>query len=168
MDRTSCQISDSVGQLLTKQVAHEIKNYILYSSFMNYFSLQGLDDLADYYEKRAHEEKLHHEWIREYCNNADYRLIYPAVEMNPEQEIKSYTDPFDATIEREIETTNMLYVIYDTAKEEGDQMTASWLYEKLIKEQIEEESVSRMAASIMEQSGDIFNKAKKVLKLLNS
>lgn len=168
MDRTLCQISPEVGELLTKQVAHEIKNYILYSSFQNYFSKEGIDDLAEYYQHRAKEERLHHEWIREFCNNADFRLIYPAVEMNAEQEIKSFMDPFEATIAREIETTDMLYKIHELALSQKDYMTASWLYEKLIKEQIEEESISRMAASIMETDGDIFNKADKVLDLLNS
>ena len=45
-------------------------------------------------------------------------------------------------------------------------MTASWLYEKLIKEQIEEENTSRMAVTIMEEESDIYLKADKVLDLL--
>ena len=45
-------------------------------------------------------------------------------------------------------------------------MTASWLFDKLIKEQIEEENTSRMALTIMEEESDIYLRAKKVLKLL--
>ena len=61
----------------------------------------------------------------------------------------------------------MIYKIYDAALEENDFLTACWLYEKLIKEQIEEENTSRMALTIMEENADIYNKADQVLDLLD-
>ena len=167
MTRKVCQISQEVGNLLIQQAAHELKNFILYSSFENYFSLEGITDLEEYYNKRAQEEKNHHDWILSYVNDADFRLIYPAIEMNPSQEIPSLLAPFTATVDREIQTTQMLYKIYDQAMSEKDYMTCTWLYDKLIKEQIEEESISRMAVDIMELDGDIFNKAERILDLLS-
>lgn len=166
MDRKVTLISKEIGDLLVKQVAHELKNFALYSSFANYFSLEGLDNLDSYYTKRAEEEKAHHDWIVNYLKQGDFRLIYPVVETNPEQEIKSLITPFIATVEREIQTTQMLYAIYELAISQKDYMTASWLFEKLIKEQIEEENTSRMARTIMESDGDIFIKAERVLELI--
>ncbi len=166
MSRKFCQISEEIGKLLVAQAAHELKNFVLYSSFENYFSLEGLVDLQEYYNKRAQEEKHHHDWILSFLNDADFRIVYPIIEMNEGQEIESWLSPFTATVEREILTTQMLYNIYDKALAEKDFMTSSWLYEKLIKEQIEEESISRMAVSIIETDGDIYNKAEAILDLL--
>lgn len=164
--RKLSQLSLPVGDLLVKQLAHELKNFNLYSSFANYFSLEGIVDLQEYYYKRAQEEKNHHDWILSYLNDADYRTIYSAIEENKEQTVDSWLTPFTVTVEREILTTQMLYSIYAAAIAEADFMTASWLFEKLIKEQIEEESISRMAVSIIELDGDIFNKAEAILNLL--
>ena len=151
--------------LLVNQIAHELKNHNLYKSYANYFDVEGIVDLRKYYNKRAHEEYLHHKWISEYLGDADVKFMYPAVEMN-EEKVTSYIDAFTQTVDREILTTELIYKIYNQAQEEKDFMTSSWLYDKLIKEQIEEENISRMARTIMEEDDDIFLKAKKVLNLL--
>lgn len=158
-------ISTEVSQLMIKQIAHELKNRNLYLSFANYFSVEGIIDLEEYYRKRAEEENNHHQWLMDYLSEADVKFMYPAVEMNTEK-ISNYTDPFIQTIDREIQTTQMLYAIYEQAVSEKDYMTASWLYEKLIKEQIEEENTSRMARTIIEEPSDIFLKAERILDLL--
>jgi ferritin len=167
MNRKLSQLSPEIGDLLTKQLAHELKNFVLYNGFANYFSLEGIVDLQEYYTKRAEEEKHHHDWILGYLHDADFRAIYSVIEQNKEQTVDSWITPFTATVTREIETTQMLYAIYELAISQKDFMTASWLYEKLIKEQIEEESISRMAVSMMEIEGDIYLKAEKILELLN-
>lgn len=159
-------MSTTVGDLLVNQLSHELKNFNLYSSFANYFSLEGIISLEEYYTKRAAEEKNHHDWILSYLHDADYRVKYAVTPINEEQTVDSWLIPFKATVDREIETTQMIYIIYESAISEKDFMTASWLYERLIKEQIEEESISRMAVSIIEIDGDIFNKAEAILNLL--
>lgn len=167
MDRKLSLISDEIGCLLLKQASHELSNFTLYKSFANYFSLEGIDDLKKYYSKRASEEKDHHDWIESFLSDGDFRLLYPDIKITSEQEVKTIIDPFIVTVTREIVTTQLLYTIYELAISQKDFMTATWLYDKLIKEQIEEENVSRMARTIMETDGDIFVKASKVLKLLN-
>jgi len=159
-------ISDTLGTLLIKQVAHELKNFNLYMSFANYFSVEGVTDLEEYYRKRAAEEKNHHQWIMDYLSEADYKFTYPAVELNTEK-FESYEVPFSQTVDREILTTQLIYAIYEAALVEKDFMTASWLYDKLIKEQIEEENVSRMAKTIIEEKADIYVRAEKILELLD-
>ncbi len=159
-------VSPEVGALLVKQVAHELKNYNLYKSYANFFSVEGIVALEKYYEKRATEEYHHHEWIMNYLSDADFKFTYPIVEQNTEK-FTAYIDPFIQTVDREIMTTEMIYALYRQCHTEGDYMTCSWLYEKLIKEQIEEENVTRMARTIMEETSDIFLKAKQVLNLLD-
>jgi ferritin len=161
-------LSTELKDLLVKQIAHELKNHTLYLSIANFFSVEAISDLQTYYEKRAHEEWNHHKLIMDYLSDADVKFLYPAVEINTETFDSSYTVPFTATVDREIQTTQLIYAIYEQAVSEKDFMTASWLYDKLIKEQIEEENVSRMARTIMEESGDIFIKAERVLDLLEN
>lgn len=158
-------ISNKISTLLIEQLAHELKNYSLYKSFSNYFSVEGISKLEEYYDLRAKEEMLHHDWIFKYLSEADCKFMYPATEKNIE-EITNYIDPFVQTITREILTTQMIYSIYEQALLEKDFMTSSWLYEQLIKEQIEEENTSRMARTIMEEDSSIFVRAKEVLNLL--
>ncbi len=160
-------ISPTLSELLVKQIAHELKNRNLYLSYANFFSVEGIVDLEKYYRKRAEEENNHHQWIMDYLSDGDCKFIYPAIEQNAEK-YEDYITPFKQTIDREILTTQMLYAIYEAAIDEKDFMMSSWLYEKLIKEQIEEENVSRMARTIMEETSDVYLRADKVLDLLES
>ena len=165
-NRKLALISTELGSLLVAQLAHELKNYNLYQSFANYFGIEGIKDLESYYRKRASEELLHHQWIMDYLTDADVRFMYPSVDKNTEA-FDNYVTPFKQTVDREIQTTEMLYRIYEAAISEKDFMTASWLYEKLIKEQIEEENTSRAALDIMEQEAALYTKAKQVYDLLS-
>jgi len=165
MNRKECLISQEVGNLLVAQLAHEIKNFHLYKTFAAFFGREGIVDLEEYYNKRASEEFNHHSWIHEYLSESDFKFTHPGTEDNkliPEDYIK----PFMWTVDREIQTTQMIYAIYEQCISERDYMTASWLLQHLIKEQIEEENTSRMALSIMNQEADLFVKADKVLDLL--
>ena len=165
LNRKLSIISSTIGDLLVKQIAHELKNRNLYLSFANYFSIEGYTSLENYYIKRAAEEDLHHTWISEYLADGDYSYIYPLIDINTEK-FEDCITPFKQTIEREIQTTQLIYNIYEAAISEKDYMTASWLYKKLIQEQIEEENISRMALSIMESEGNNFVKGDKILELL--
>lgn len=165
MNRKLSLISPELGELLVKQIAHELKNYNLYRSYASFFNIEGLVDLQEYYHKRAEEELHHHDWIVEYLTEGDYKFTYPAVEKNTEV-FTEYVHPFIQTIDREILTTQMIYSIYELAESQKDYMTCVWLYKYLLNEQLEEENISRAARVIIEETGDIFNKAKAILGLL--
>jgi ferritin len=165
MGRTVKRISKKIEDLLINQIAHELKNFTLYRSYANFFATKGINDLYEYYHKRSEEEMKHHDWIYAFLSDGDSDFMYPAVEKN-DQIITDYESVFHQTIAREIQTTELIYKIYDAAKEEGDSMTQSWLLELLIKEQVEEEDTSRNALDIMQQDDNIFHKAEKVLELL--
>lgn len=136
MNRKLSLISPELGELLVKQIAHELKNYNLYRSFAGFFNMEGLKDLQEYYYKRAEEELKHHDWIVDYLVEGDYRFTYPEIEKNTEV-FTEYVDPFKQTVDREILTTQMIYGIYELSTSQKDHMTCSWLFERLIKEQVE-------------------------------
>ena len=158
-------LNPKLGELLVKQLGHELKNYNLYMSFANFFAIEGISDLEEYYRKRANEEKNHHQWIMDYLTDADVQFVYPSIDKNTEV-ISDYITPFKQTVDREIQTTEMIYKIREAAMAEKDFMTVSWLSGKLIKEQIEEENTSRDALDIMEQESDLYLRAERVHDLL--
>lgn len=164
-NRKKCLISDAMGKLCIKQIAHELKNYNLYGTFASYFDVEGIADFAEYWKKRAVEELNHHNWVVSYLTEANYPVVYPAIEAN-DVEIKDYSTPFTASLDREIETTQMIYALYEQAQAEKDYMTVVWLQKTLLYEQIEEENTSKSALDIINQESDIFLKAEKVLELL--
>ena len=169
MSRKLVLVSETISNLLIKQLAHELKNYNLYKSFANYYGVEGCVALAEYYKKRADEELNHHNWIYEYLTDGDIKFMYPPIEINTEKPTGGdYIMPFRATVDREIQTTQMIYAIYEAAIAEKDYMTASWLFDKLIKEQIEEENTSRMAQSIAEQEDSWLEKAEEIYELLEN
>lgn len=167
MDRKIKTISDSVGDLLVKQIAHELFNHNLYRTFANFFALEGIVSLEKYYIARAEEELVHHRWIVDRLNEADYDFMYPAVEAVTEK-FEDIVDPFKLTVLKEIETTELINKIADEAFKECDWQTLTWLQLKLIPEQHEEETISRTALDIIAKKDDcsIYEKAEEVYELL--
>lgn len=78
----------------------------------------------------------HHDWIFDYLTDADIKFEYPEIEPN-NIKIKNPLQPFELTLEREIETTDLIYKIYEQAWAEKDYMTFIWLQSPLLTEQVE-------------------------------
>lgn len=132
----------------------------------NYFAVEGIVQLEEYYVKRAIEEYHHHDWIRTRLSEADFSYKYPAVPQ-VKNDWPNNIQPFKDTVLKEIETTEKIDRIAKVAMEEGDYQTFTWLQSKLIPEQHEEESTSRTALDIMNQEdASIFKKAEEVYELL--
>lgn len=165
MNRTKTRLSPEIGEALVKQIAHELSNHTLYMSFAAFFSRNGLVDLEKYYRKRAMEEFHHNEWISTFLIDGDYEFVYPAI-ARVENNIDNLNVPFALTTTREIQTTQMLYAIYELALQQKDYMTATWLFKTLLLEQNEEEDLARMAESIAELECDWLLKAEKIYELI--
>lgn len=146
--RRVCPLSKTMIEALVKQMGEELFNKHLYMTFANYFATNGLPKLEEYYNKRADEEELHHKWINWYLTYNDAEFQYPAI---PAVDItlKSMIQPFELTVDKEIETTMHINELVDLAMSEKDWATFNWLMDDeeetgaLTKEQIEEESISR-------------------------
>ena len=146
--REKCPIPKKVEDLLVKQLSHELYNHNLYKTFSVYFAVEGLYLLEKYYDSRAREEYKHAEWILKYMKENDVVFQYPAVEpIN--MSIDNHLSTFELTLKTEIETTELIKELYSVAVEEKDLFTQQWLMDNnpdtgmLIKEQVEEESISR-------------------------
>ena len=124
--RRECTLSKRMIEMLVKQLSAELANHSLYRTFANYFAVEGLPKLEEYWIARAKEEYLHHEWIYKYLTDNDAVFQYPVVPpINVD--IPNREMPFDATVDREIETTMSINLIVDQALEEKDWATFQWL-----------------------------------------
>lgn len=166
--RRQCTLSENIQKLLLRQLKHELYNHNLYMSFSNFFGVQGLSVLEEYYKQRADEEYLHHSWIRKYLNQNDSEYIYPDIPSISEK-FEDNVTPFKLTVDKEIETTKLIYEIVEQALEEGDWATFTWLNGNdpeegmLVKEQVEEESISRTALDIAQSEGSWLRKEKSIM-----
>ena len=171
--RRQTSLSDELREMFIKQLAHELMNFTLYNSFSVYYSCNGLEKLGKYYKARAEEELTHQQWIMEYLSDCDANFSYPAISMNDIPAITDNVTPFELTVDREIETTEMLKRIADQAFKEGDWLTLAFLMgnvsaARLLPEQVEEESLSRTALDIMRTDDHILRKENQVYDLFFS
>lgn len=166
--RRICPLSDEMVKLLVKQLGSELSNYHLYRTFAAYFSAQGLPKLEQYFIARADEENHHHNWIFWYLNYNDAEYMYPEIKA-VDIKIPNRVFPFTATVDREIETTLGINKIVDHAMKEGDWATFNWLMGdddekgRLVKEQVEEESISRTIANMAQEDTDWLTKEDTIL-----
>ena len=158
-------LSEAMQNLLEAQLSHEQYNHNLYKSFANFFGTQGFMLLEEYYNGRAAEEMKHFDWIVEYLNERDAKIAYPAIDAIAEKP-NNMAEPFQMTIAKEVETTDLIFKLLEQAKKESDYMTEAWLMSpgKLIQEQTEEESISRTAFDIANGEGDWLTKERAILK----
>ena len=170
--RRKCTLSSVMVEMLVKQMSAELANHSLYRTFANYFDVEGLPKLATYWLGRAAEEYLHHEWIYKYLTTNDALFQYPpvpAIKVN----IIDRVMPFAATVDREIETTMGINKIVDQAQKEGDWATFQWLNGDdedtgmLVKEQVEEESISRTILDMAREQATWLRKENAILDFYN-
>jgi ferritin len=168
MKRRICTLSDKMVELLVRQLQHELYNHNLYRTFANFYGTQGLAVLEQYYIDRAEEEKLHHDWIYGYLNENDAIFIYPEIPGIVEK-WDDNIKPFALTVDKEIETTGLIYDMVNQAVSDNDWATFNWLngddekVGRLVQEQVEEESISRTALDIAEEEGSWLRKEKSIM-----
>lgn len=152
-------ISEEVSLLFITQLQHELANHNLYKTFASYFNECGLLKLKEYWEARAAEEYIHHQWIVNYLMQCNVYFEYPEIP-NIKIEFEDKETPFKATVDREIETTGGINNIMNQAMDEGDYLTVSFLLGngtvegKLLPEQSEEQKISMDALAIVKLGGD--------------
>lgn len=167
-DTKSIYMSNDMIDLLVRQIGHELHNYTLYKTFANYYGAEGLLLLQEYYNLRANEEMLHHNWIVNFLNQRGVVFKYPTV-AEVSEEFDDYKKPFELTINVEEETTKLIYAIVDLAQKENDWITLSWLMQNdektgaLVLEQSEELDISETAYAIACQDGSWLQKEKSIL-----
>ena len=151
-----------VAALLNDQINKELYSAYLYLDMANFYSAQGLDGFANWYEIQAKEEQDHAMLMYKYLHNNDQAVTLEAV-AKPDKQFKELMDPLKAAHAHEQYVTSLIDAIYDAAQQARDHRTVQFL-DWFIKEQGEEEANSSGLIRKME----LFGGDAKALYMLNS
>ena len=151
-----------VAGLLNDQINKELYSAYLYLDMANFYSAQGLDGFANWYEIQAKEEQDHAMLMYKYLHNNDQDVTLEAI-AKPDKEFKELMDPLTAALAHEQYVTSLINTIYDAACEAKDHRTMQFL-DWFVKEQGEEEANSSGLIRKME----LFGGDAKALYMLNS
>ena len=151
-----------VAALLNDQINKELYSAYLYLDMANFYSRQGLDGFANWYEIQAKEEQDHAMLMYKYLHNNDQTVTLEAI-AKPDKQFKELMDPLKAAHAHEQYVTSLIDAIYDAAQQAKDHRTVQFL-DWFIKEQGEEEANSSGLIRKME----LFGGDAKGLYMLNS
>lgn len=154
-------LEQTIADLLVKQVAHERFNASLYITMSNFYNVKGYMKLGTYYEMRAEEEIQHSKWIEEYLFDSDIIFNFPQID-KVEIKLVELIDSFQLTVDKENDTTKAINNIAAEAIKINDFQTFEFL-QRLIKEQVEEMSISRTILTIANSNSDWLIKEKAIL-----
>lgn len=130
-------LDTKVTELLNTQINKELYSAYLYLAFSNYFTDEGLDGFANWYQVQAQEERDHAMLFLKYLQNNSEKVTLEAVE-RPVQTFESHLIVLEAGLAHERYVTELIHTIYDAAYTQKDFRTMQFL-DWFVKEQGEEE-----------------------------
>ena len=130
-------LNEKVSELLNTQINKEFYSAYLYLSFSNYFSDEGLDGFANWYNVQAQEERDHAMLFVQYMQNNDAKITFEAID-KPDSEFSSHIEVLEAGLKHERYVTGLINNIYGAAYDIKDFRTMQFL-DWFIDEQAEEE-----------------------------
>ena len=145
-------LDQKVAELLNTQVNKEFYSAYLYLHFANFYTEQGLNGFANWYQIQAQEERDHALLFVKYLQNNDCPVVYEAID-KPAAELHDKMDPLAAGLRHEQYVTSLIHTIYEAAYEVRDFRTMQFL-DWFVKEQGEEEKTAEDMIKKMELYGD--------------
>ncbi len=130
-------LDPKVASLINEQINQEFYSAYLYLDFANYYTDQGLDGFANWYEIQAQEERDHAMLMRTYMQNNGESVSFSAV-AQPDKTYNSPEDPLHFSLEHEQYITACINKIYRAASDVNDYRTMQF-FDWFVKEQGEEE-----------------------------
>lgn len=140
-----------VVDLLNTQVNKEFYSAYLYLDFANYFTHQGLDGFANWYNIQAKEEMDHAMLFVRYLQNNNVAVTLEAID-KPSVPCTSTMDVLKAALKHEEYVTELIHTIYDAAQSVKDFRTVQFLH-WFVGEQGEEETNANDMITKMELLG---------------
>ena len=144
-------LDTKVAELLNTQVNKEFYSAYLYLDFANYYTEQGLEGFANWYNVQAQEERDHAMLMIKYLQNNGCKVTLEAID-RPDQKLDSFDAPLRAGYAHEQYVTGLIHTIYDAANAVKDFRTMQFL-DWFVKEQGEEEKNAEDLLKKMELFG---------------
>ncbi len=131
-------LDKKVAELINTQINKEFYSAYLYLHFSNYYTEQGLNGFANWYNIQAQEERDHAMLMMQYMQNNDAPVTLEGID-KPQAELNNNMDPLKAGLEHECYVTSLINTIYEAAYNVKDFRTMQFL-DWFVKEQGEEET----------------------------
>ena len=144
-------LDTKVAELLNTQVNKEFYSAYLYLDFANYYTEQGLEVFANWYNVQAQGERDHAMLMIKYLQNNGCKVTLEAID-RPDQKLDSFDAPLRAGYAHEQYVTGLIHTIYDAANAVKDFRTMQFL-DWFVKEQGEEEKNAEDLLKKMELFG---------------
>lgn len=145
-------VSERMEKLLNGQIQKEFYSAYLYLSFEAYFTSRNLMGFANWYRIQAMEERDHAIIFYNYLNQVSGRVKLQALQA-PEWDFGSIEEVVNMQLEHERYVTSSIYDIVNSAIEERDHKTNSFL-KWFIDEQVEEEANAEQLLSKVRLVGE--------------
>jgi len=127
----------NVAKLINEQVNKELYSAYLYLDIANYYTEEGLDGFANWYNIQAQEERDHALLFVKYLQNNGEKVTLEAI-AKPDKTLDSIMAALNVGLEHEKYVTSLIHTIYDAAYSIKDFRTMQFL-DWFVKEQGEEE-----------------------------
>lgn len=152
-------INQKTKEYLSKLFLHEMRNAYLYSYISSYLAIVGLENFAEFFKIRSHEEFKHSEWVREFCEEKNILLDFgSAIEgFDNDLSLQPVSAFTQLAYDTEIETNKLWDTFFKLVYEEGNSPLLITLAIKFQNEQNEETKWVNDLLDYAENLGD--NKA---------
>ena len=135
-------ISKEMADRLSQQMANEFSNQQTYLAMSTYFRAISLNGLAEFFRKRAEEERGHAMKFMSYMEDQSAPLSFLPIQVPVDLFVGASVLKFaEVQLSRELSTTKEINDLHDLAEGDNDKATAIFL-QPLISEQVEEEALS--------------------------
>lgn len=130
-------MNETVVSLLNEQIQKEMYSAYLYLDIANYYSDEGLEGFANWFEVQAKEEMDHAMLFRGYLLNNGHKITLLPIDA-PQEKWSQFDAPLHAALTHEEYVTASINTIYEAALAAKDYRTLEFL-NWFVKEQGEEE-----------------------------
>ena len=145
-------ISNKVIQSINQQIGNEFGASLQYTAISNYFSDEGLLELAKFFSQQADEERDHALKFNKFVLDSGGHVEIPAIPA-PRCSFKSTLEALQLSVDWEHEVTRQINAIYALAAKEDDYVTQNFL-SWFLKEQLEEVSTMDTLVKVAKRAGD--------------
>ena len=132
-------LSDRMQETLNRQINREFFSAYSYLALTAYFEDLNLKGFAHWMKTQYEEELIHANKAFDFVNNRDGRVILARLEA-PQVTWSSPVEAFGFALETEQANSNQIYEVVETAMEERDHATHTFM-QWFVSEQTEEEAL---------------------------
>jgi ferritin len=145
-------VSQKVIESINQQIGNEFGASLQYVAISNYFSDEGLLELAKFFSQQANEERDHALRFNKFVLESGGHVVIPAIPA-PRCEFKTTLEALTLSLDWEHEVTRQINAIYALAAKENDYVTQNFL-SWFLNEQLEEVSTMDTLVKVAKRAGD--------------